>query len=121
MTNTTAELFDIRAPYDCKAQLIKRYANLQSRKAFLSQSITNMTQLVSFSKMDMNLYWNLAVPDTKDGEGFFRLYSEARKQYKQDKKDLKHLINMQLELKREMKEVSNLISDKWLTKNFTGV
>lgn len=119
--NKTTELYDIRAPYDCKAQLIKRYATLQSRKAFLSQSISSMTQLVTFSKMDMNTYWDLAVPDTKDGEFFFKQYSDARKQYQQDKKDLKHLINMQLELKREMREVSNLISDKWLTKNFVGV
>ena len=93
----------------CKPELINRYAKLQSRKAFLRDLIRTEENLIADLKDVVQYMWQLSTPETVNGRSYFHEYKVDRENLKQAKKRRKHLVELKLELKQEMLEVSSLL------------
>lgn len=88
---------------------IDSYSFLQQRRAYLRDRIREATSFIEYLKRDMRIAYEASTPDTEDGQHNFMWYNELRKYTKQTKKEIAQLVDLQLQTKGQMKNLSYAI------------
>lgn len=89
--------------------VVATYSFLQQRKAYLRDSIREASSFLEYAKRDMRIAYEASTPDTEYGKENFIWYNELRKYTKQTKKEIAQLVDLQLQTKGQMKNLSYAI------------
>lgn len=87
----------------------QQYATLQSRRSELRKLINDTHVDIDLLKDYEQILYIRSTPETEIGRYCFYKYKEVRKEIKQNNKKLKTLVGLQLDVKNQMKQISELI------------
>jgi hypothetical protein len=94
---------------DTVIDLEDRYSKLQSRRSLIRKLINDSTQELSYIKQLNNQFYEDATPETPKGRFSFHCYKNSRATIKGYKRQINTLVEIQLDIKVQMKQVSALI------------
>lgn len=94
---------------DAVAQLHQKYAELQKRRACVRVVLNTLHHDIDYCKSKMGILYDKAVPGTFEGQMYFDSFSRTRTDVRKLRQMLKSMVQVQLDIKEQMQQTSDLI------------